>query len=176
MKCAQLRQPRYTCDDSIYMNTERDCHASTASMALNRTTEWVKAQASEIYEEASLPPLSASRTLDSGHDGTASSCHEFLIHPVAASPTTTSLVGNMQGTDQEASLDTSNAPPFPCSPPGSGYPVPLQMAPPKIDGRGSERKTFGDVTKKRRPSLLNSIRSLGISTTQRKRREETGRW
>ncbi|TFK87595.1 hypothetical protein K466DRAFT_490500 [Polyporus arcularius HHB13444] len=65
--------------------------------------------------------------------------------------------------------------PFPQSPPGSGYPMPLEVASPRSESEDRKASKLSKLAppKQRRPSLVEQIISIG-SPGQR-RREEPGK-
>ncbi|KAF9812847.1 hypothetical protein IEO21_05947 [Rhodonia placenta] len=159
------------------MDTEPNISAPPSS-ALDRTTQWVQAQAAETYDDVSPPPLpqldsNSPEQYPQSNRNTSSSGQSFATPPapVQFSPIAST---SMQRSRPRKESNATGMLPFPRSPPGSGYPMPLEMDPPRAEAQGQEGKR-GRPKYKRTSSLLNSIKALSQPTVQWKRDEATRR-
>ena len=169
--------------------------------SLERTALWVQAQAAyaQSSAETSSPPSpSRSSKTTSSHRTTMSS------DGVSMKPSLGRSSSMQQSTHtRPPSAKTTQRPrydsrtrrsslPFPQSPPGSGYPIPLEVAtprPPESEDRKASRLSKlappfdakscpqsstprPSLRKQRRPSLIEQIISIG--SPGRRRREESG--
>lgn len=161
-----------------------------------RTALWVQEQASQAYEQPRPPSPRTSIQTSSSYRTTSSSEESYLKSPVAVPVVSPYGVppASMSQT-QRPRYDARSrraSMPFPQSPPGSGYPVPLVVATPRRAGP-EENKVSSDeplprperysskalqtprpsIRKQRRPSLIEQIISLGAPS--QRRREDSGR-
>lgn len=168
----------------------------------HRTAEWVREQTTQVYappppsSSSTSSPTSMSRRTSSNR--TTSSSEQSVAGPSSAhrhrgvppSPSHTSPFPSP--TASGLSWDTQRGLPFPQSPPGSGYPCALEVAAPRAEpervslGRSSDRDAYSrciaalaqprrpSILKKRRPSLVDHVRSYSSMTIPWKR-DEGGR-
>ncbi|RPD82266.1 hypothetical protein L226DRAFT_528454 [Lentinus tigrinus ALCF2SS1-7] len=149
--------------------------------SLERTALWVQAQTAFAQPSAETSPLSPSRsskTTDSSYRTTMSSDGVSLKPSLARSSsmqqsthTRPPSAKNNQRPRYDSRTRRSSLP-FPQSPPGSGYPIPLEVAaphPPESEVRKSPTPR-PSLRKQRRPSLIEQIISIG-SPGQRRREE-----
>ncbi|KAH8070766.1 hypothetical protein BXZ70DRAFT_775421 [Cristinia sonorae] len=150
---------------------------------LERTALWVEAQTQQSYADASPPPSptssimknssSPSSTPPQSNRTTASSEQSIATASSTArrrgpppSPSAASAMRPFPITVPSSSnvhtLGTQRQLPFPQSPPGTGYPMALEVVPPRVEAERSQSKASRpSMVKKRRPSLLGRISSLG---------------
>ncbi|OBZ79953.1 hypothetical protein A0H81_01556 [Grifola frondosa] len=110
---------------------------------LERTARWVEAQAAQSHHDSPPPsPADRSSTQASSSNRTTTSSEQSIPrHPMAISPTT--LLPSTSVRRQRADSRARGAlQPFPQSPPGSGYPVPLEVAPPRAEADISKANTL----------------------------------
>ncbi|KAI0828890.1 hypothetical protein BC628DRAFT_1417281 [Trametes gibbosa] len=167
---------------------------------LERTARWVEAQAGQTYEQPRPPsPRPSVQTSSSSYRTTSSSSDSYSKSPLAP-PIITAFAmpaAHVPHITQRPRYDSRSrraSLPFPQSPPGSGYPVPLEVVTPRKDAvednqvssdralSRSERCTSEatqtprpSLRKQRRPSLIEQIISLGVPTQRRSSREESVR-
>ncbi|KAI0673752.1 hypothetical protein C8Q78DRAFT_1076725 [Trametes maxima] len=145
-----------------------------------RTALWVRAQANQAYEHPRPPsPTRASIQTSSSYRTTSSSEESYQRSPVmpsAISPYATQGSSTLPPRPRYDAHSRRASLPFPQSPPGSGYPVPLEVALPRhAKAEADEKQTpRPSLRKQRRPSLIEQIISLG-SPSQRRSREESVR-
>ncbi|OJT14404.1 hypothetical protein TRAPUB_9045 [Trametes pubescens] len=100
-----------------------------------RTALWVQAQAEQSYEQPRPPSTRASIQTSSSYRTTSSSEESYLKSPVAVPVVSPYGVppASMSQTQRPRydSRSRRASMPFPQSPPGSGYPVPLVVATPR---------------------------------------------
>ncbi|KAI0640028.1 hypothetical protein C8Q77DRAFT_1225918 [Trametes polyzona] len=168
----------------------------------DRTALWVQAQAGQTYDHSRPPsPARASIQTSSSYRTTATSSSEegYFRSPVAPAITSHAMPPATSQT-QRPKYDSRSrraSMPFPQSPPGSGYPVPLEVASPRREASESSKQVSRgkplsrpercpseatvqtappsrpSLRKQRRPSLIDQIISLGMPS--QRRREESGR-
>jgi len=154
------------------MDTEQQFSFPGFSLALDRTAQWVEAQAAETYDESPPPsPSPSPERCSQSNRTTVSSDQSFASPSTLVLP---HLTARMQHTNQREDTRAASTLPFPRSPPGSGYPVPLKRAPPRADRQEDGTKTAGPPKKKRTSSLLESIKAFSTPSVQW-RREETAK-
>lgn len=100
-----------------------------------------------------------------------SSTTPFPVAPAPSSPYPFPSQGPSQSKHTRSHRSDSVRMPFPQGPPGSGYPLMLEVGPPRPEAdHGSRGKSSRpSIVKKRRPSLLGQIKSLGAPNVQWKR-------
>ncbi|TCD69537.1 hypothetical protein EIP91_007160 [Steccherinum ochraceum] len=148
-----------------------DQHASP----LERTALWVEAQSRESYDHASPPPSPTSSSMKGSSSSpasnrtTASSEQSFSSTMQRRGPPPSPSAATTMRPFPTYAPSSSNVYPqspqrhaFPQSPPGTGYPMMLQVVPPRAEAERTQSKASRpSFAKKRRPSLLNKITSLG---------------
>ncbi|KAI0334314.1 hypothetical protein GY45DRAFT_1318312 [Cubamyces sp. BRFM 1775] len=144
---------------------------------LERTALWVQAQAQQSYDQSrpSTPTRTSVQT-SSSYRTTSSSEESYLKSPVAP-PLISPYVMPAASLAQRPRYDSRSrraSLPFPQSPPGSGYPVPLEVASPRrpeAEDKKFEQTPRPSLRKQRRPSLIEQIITLG--TPSQRRREDS---
>ncbi|KAI0778790.1 hypothetical protein BD413DRAFT_465136 [Trametes elegans] len=166
-------------------------HSSPPDLSpLQRTARWVEAQAEQAYDHprppsprrASVHPSSSYRTTSSSDDSYPKSP---VTTPYAMPAANVSQRPLYDARSRRASL------PFPQSPPGSGYPLPLEVAAPRraepeekkvssarlvaspLEDNNSPQIPRPSLRKQRRPSLIEQL--ISFSAPSQRRREESGR-
>ncbi|KAI8990616.1 hypothetical protein BD414DRAFT_484197 [Trametes punicea] len=143
---------------------------------LERTALWVQAQAEQTYEQPRPPsPARASSQTSSSYRTTYSSEESSWMSP-AAPPLTTRYATPAANVPQRPRYDSRSrrsSLPFPQSPPGSGYPVPLEVAAPRRTEAEDKQPSRPSIRKQRRPSLIEQLITLGAPS--QRRREDSGR-
>ncbi|KAL4247591.1 hypothetical protein ABKN59_007732 [Abortiporus biennis] len=172
-------------------------NTTTSSSNLARTQLWVDSQASVKYSPPPSPSQSSlinpnGGTPSSSNRTTASSEQSISAIPRRRGVPPSPLNLNPIPTSSRTIIPQSSIPPtpppklgrsssvrhqerqlpplpFPQSPPGSGYPMILQVAPPRADAQGSNRGKPPRTTlvRKRRPSLISQIMSIGSPTKEK---------
>ncbi|KAI0800649.1 hypothetical protein C8Q74DRAFT_432021 [Fomes fomentarius] len=146
-----------------------------------RTALWIQAQASlaaQTYADSQPPSPARSSTKTSSSYRNTTSSEETSLKP-SLTRTSTSMHHSTHtrapsaSTTQRPRYDSrsrKSSHPFPVSPPGSGYPMPLEVHPPRQQ-ESEGRKTpvpRPPLRKQRRPSLVEQIISIA-SPGQRRR-------
>ncbi|OCH93990.1 hypothetical protein OBBRIDRAFT_789694 [Obba rivulosa] len=147
------------------MSTEQERDLAPLISSLERTARWVETQAGQTYEDlprsspssslTRLPPSPISNRTTTSSDQTATT----QSSGPGVRPVPPAFGSSMQNVPSARSHQTGPSFPFPQSPPGSGFPVQLEIAPPRADGSKVPRPP----TKKRRPSLIDHFRNLAPS-------------
>ncbi|GBE88827.1 hypothetical protein SCP_1402340 [Sparassis crispa] len=97
-------------------------------MALERTARWVEMQAAESDHAPRPPSPSSTRQSPSTRTTTTSDRKSLPQHPSPPNP-----APSMPRRHSDAPAKSAALLPFPQSPPGSGYPMSLEMGPPRAD-------------------------------------------
>ncbi|CAL1712460.1 unnamed protein product [Somion occarium] len=156
------------------------------SSNLERTARWVEAQARQTYDDSPSSPSSSTKQPSSNR--TTTSSDQSMLHraiplpsPLQLPPTQSPQMQAQRSRGRKASIDIRTPLPFPQSPPGSGYPVMLDVDPPRAvaglertRSHSQNQSKQGSIprptyAKKRRPSLLGQIIALGTPSSTRKR-------
>ncbi|KIP05945.1 hypothetical protein PHLGIDRAFT_19578 [Phlebiopsis gigantea 11061_1 CR5-6] len=152
-----------------------------------RTVEWVEQQSAVRYSSVRYDPppsptlpssstVSMSRTSSSTTRTTSGSEQSFAGQSTLKRrgvPPSPSLMNPVPSPITPVSSSShERAFPFPQSPPGSGYPMVLQVDPPRVD---TVRPTRPSLLKKRRPSLVDQVKSFGSSSVPWKRDDSSKR-
>ncbi|KAI0368829.1 hypothetical protein BV20DRAFT_968589 [Pilatotrama ljubarskyi] len=141
---------------------------------LERTALWVQAQAEQTYEQPS-PPLPARASIQTSSSyRTTSSDESYAKSPLAPIHNPYAMpAASVPQRPRYDSRSRRSSLPFPQSPPGSGYPVPLEVASPRRVEAEDKKTPRPSIRKQRRPSLIDQIISLGAPS--QRRREDSGR-
>ena len=168
---------------------------------LERTALWVQAQAAQSYARDSQlpsPARSSATTQTTATNRTTASSDAVSLKPTSLArsssmqqPSTRSTRPPSATTTQRPRYDSRarrSSLPFPQSPPGSGYPVQLEVAPRRPESTEPKASIFPfaarpadtksrlqapptprpSLRKQRRPSLIEQIISIGTPSTRRK--------
>ncbi|KAI0660693.1 hypothetical protein C8Q70DRAFT_68573 [Cubamyces menziesii] len=143
---------------------------------LERTALWVQAQAQQSYDQSrpSTPTRTSIQTSSSNR--TTSSTEESYLKSPVAPPLISPYAMPAASLTQRPRYDSRSrraSLPFPQSPPGSGYPVPLEVASPRRPEAEDKKIPRPSLRKQRRPSLIEQIITLG--TPSQRRREDSGK-
>lgn len=150
---------------------DHECQARESTGTFARTAHWVEAQASQSYTRSpdspspppSPPPFDTSSL---SNRTTTSSDQSFVRYPPALVPPfhpsmSSAPLPTLRRTHQRVNSHSNpHSPlPFPQSPPGSGYPMPLQVAPPRAVREGE--LPYGKMV-----SILTKMAPLDRSRSQ----------
>ncbi|KAH9932020.1 uncharacterized protein BXZ73DRAFT_77545 [Epithele typhae] len=146
-----------------------------------RTALWVQAQAAQAYahdqhsQHSPVSPARSSTKTESTHRTTQSSDAVSYQHQPPSLMRAASLQQSSSSTRPPKARDTQrprydsrtrrSSLPFPQSPPGSGYPVQLEICPPRSPSTRTPRPS---LRKERRPSLIDQLISFGTPSIRRK--------
>ncbi|KAH9849254.1 hypothetical protein C2E23DRAFT_870780 [Lenzites betulinus] len=167
---------------------------------LERTARWVEAQAEQTYELPRPPSPRTSIQTSSSYRTTTSSSEDGSPKSPLAPPIISPFAmpaAHVPYATQRPRYDSRSrraSLPFPQSPPGSGYPAPLEVVPPRRDVPEDKQVSRArplsrrerctseatqtprpSIRKQRRPSLIEQIISLGVPGQRRSSREESVR-
>lgn len=150
----------------------------------DRTLEWVEQQSAMRYSPPAYDPppstvapapSSVSRT-HSSSTRTNSFSEQSSAGPSTnrrrAMPPSPSHTNPVPHTLARAPSHEQRVLPFPQSPPGTGYPMAMEVAAPRIE---TPRPTRPSLLKKRRPSIAEQVKSFGPTTVPWKRDEPAKR-
>ncbi|GJE85412.1 hypothetical protein PsYK624_014910 [Phanerochaete sordida] len=141
----------------------------------DRTHEWVEQQSSMRYSPRAYdpPPASVAVSAPGSVSRTHSSSTTTFSEQSSAGPSTLrrrAPPSPSHTNSVPASPHEQRVLPFPQSPPGSGYPMVMQVAAPRVE---APRPTRPSLLKKRRPSIAEQVKSFGSSNAPWKRDEPT---